>query len=231
MLNSFALNSESLNAGAADGVSLITFLAALDLQQNNICTSGAVLISNAEFTGLSAEQNNTSSVGAIGIPSVTFLAASNSQQQNTCIAGAILTSNAEFTGLSAEQNNTSSVGVIITTIVASTKPVFIWYPNEEHSNETKPSINTTKYGDGYELRVAKGINTQPETWELEFTRNLTEIASIRAFLKARGGLQSFLWTTPYSEQKTFVAREGWKEKRVGTKIVTITVKFEQVFES
>lgn len=110
------------------------------------------------------------------------------------------------------------------------KPEFTWRPDQEHSGEIKPVVTTTKFGDGYELRVARGINNQVESWELEFTKNATEILEVRAFLAARGGIESFLWSNPYGVQKTYVAREGWKERRVGTKVVSISVKFEQVFE-
>jgi phage-related protein len=43
------------------------------------------------------------------------------------------------------------------------------------------------FGDGYEQRLAFGINTQPQLWSLEFRgRTSLDAAAIDAFLRARG---------------------------------------------
>lgn len=110
------------------------------------------------------------------------------------------------------------------------KPVFTWNPDNGHTCIVKPSVNTTKFGDGYELRVPTGINSQPESWDLRFTKNRTEMVALRDFLKARGGVESFTWTNPHNETKTYVAHEGWSETTVEPSLIVLSVKFDQVFE-
>ena len=38
---------------------------------------------------------------------------------------------------------------------------FSWYPDASSQQSCKPAVQVTKFGDGYETRVAVGINTMP----------------------------------------------------------------------
>jgi phage-related protein len=109
-----------------------------------------------------------------------------------------------------------------------TKPVFTWNPDVGSQQDVKPNVNVTKFGDGYELRVAAGINNKPQSWSLKFERNYDICNAVVAFLKARGGVESFTWTNPLGETGTFVCRSYKTQQNVGTMEVTAT--FEQVFE-
>lgn len=62
---------------------------------------------------------------------------------------------------------------------------------------TQPRIRTAAFGDGYEQRLADGINNAPRSWALTFTRPTTEADAILAFFETANGLDSFDWTPPY----------------------------------
>ena len=82
---------------------------------------------------------------------------------------------------------------------------------------------------GYECRTQQGINSDPQKWSLTFDRSRPEILAIRNFLKARGALEAFNWTTPEQVAGVFVCR-GWRTQfPIGRAVLTCT--FEQVFES
>ena len=109
------------------------------------------------------------------------------------------------------------------------RPVFEWYPDTGSQCSTKPNVSSTKFGDGYELRVATTINTCPEKWSVKFTRAPEESQAIDAFLRARKGQEAFTWTTPDGVEGTFVCRE-WRKNRLKGGSMEISCDFEQVFE-
>lgn len=109
------------------------------------------------------------------------------------------------------------------------KQIFTWFPDEGSSLSAQPAVETTKFGDGYELRTSFSINTTPDKWSLTFTRAAVEAKAILAFLKAHGGKDSFAWETPNQEDGLYVCRE-WKLSRMTSGVLRVTCAFEQVFE-
>lgn len=109
------------------------------------------------------------------------------------------------------------------------KPVFIWLPDLGAEQSIKPAVQPTKFGDGYELRVATGINFTPKTWNVTFTKGSSEAKDILTFLKARSGLESFSWIDPLDETGTFVCRE-WTTRQQMFGVRSVSATFEQVFE-
>lgn len=109
------------------------------------------------------------------------------------------------------------------------KPTFEWHPDAGATCAIKPSVHTTKFGDGYELRTSAQINASPEKWTVKFTRAADEFGQIDAFLKARGAMESFLWTTPEGNAGTYVCRE-WSKTRLRGGAAELSATFEQVFE-
>ena len=108
---------------------------------------------------------------------------------------------------------------------------FTYVPNYGASATRAPRVKNVKYGDGYELRLPDGINTNPEVWDLQFTnRTSTEALAIDAFLTALGGTQKFQWTTPTGVTGNFICR-SWPISITWGNVYTISAKFEQVFES
>ena len=111
-----------------------------------------------------------------------------------------------------------------------TKPVFTWYPDEGASEDIKPSVNVTKFGDGYEQRAAVGINNEVVSWTLTFTGNSAKILPIRTFLRAQGALTSFQWTSPLSELGIYVCRDV-AFRKLSSAVMQISVKFDRVYEA
>lgn len=108
---------------------------------------------------------------------------------------------------------------------------FTWYPDMASDNTEAPEVKVTKFGDGYEARVANAVNVIKQSWSLTFTkgRPTGECQAIRAFLKARKGVEAFNWTNPFNEAGVYVARKWTSTSNEG--YLTVKVTFEQVFES
>lgn len=72
---------------------------------------------------------------------------------------------------------------------------------------TKPNVHQTKFGDGYEHRVAIGLNSTPRQWQVSFSRPNATADAIEAFFVARGAVQSFDWVPPHGGAGKWVCRE------------------------
>lgn len=110
------------------------------------------------------------------------------------------------------------------------KQIFNWFPDVGASLSIKPAVETTKFGDGYELRTDFTINGMPDKWSMSFSRSTLEAKAILAFLKAHGAKLSFEWKSPHEETGLFVCRE-WAANRLDGGVMRITCSFEQVFEA
>ncbi len=73
-------------------------------------------------------------------------------------------------------------------------------PDRGLSTEQSPRVHTAKYGDGYQQRVAAGINNIPESWSLTWNnRTKADSNKIIKFLEDQGGVTSFDWYPPDTE--------------------------------
>jgi phage-related protein len=107
---------------------------------------------------------------------------------------------------------------------------FTWIASTGASLSIRPNVRRVAFGDGYEQRVAFGINTQPEMWSLEFRgKTTTEAAAIDAFLRARSAVESFTWTTPTGAAGKFICEE-WSRSVDEPNIETVRATFKQVFD-
>lgn len=108
---------------------------------------------------------------------------------------------------------------------------FEFIPDFGLTKSVKPTVRSAKFGDGYEQRVAFGINTQPENYDLVFSnRGQEETDNIEEFLSSRAGVDVFTWTPPgATTEKKFICRE-WSIQWVNPSLYTINCKFEQVFD-
>lgn len=104
-------------------------------------------------------------------------------------------------------------------------------PDFGAQKKSQPAVRVVKFGDGYEQRLAYGVNTQPKVWELRWSASSNSNAdAIEAFFEARGAVESFDWT-PLQEATAykFVCRQ-WQREHQYADINIITATFEQVFE-
>ncbi len=107
---------------------------------------------------------------------------------------------------------------------------FTWTPSVGANLSMRPTVRRVAFGDGYEQRLAFGINTQPQVWSLEFRgRTGTEASAIDAFLRARGAVQAFDWTPPGGTAGKFVCEE-WSRSVDEPNVETVRVTFKQVFD-
>ncbi len=107
---------------------------------------------------------------------------------------------------------------------------FTWIPSIGAALSLKPLVHKVTFGDGYEQRLAFGINTKPEVWSLEFRgRTTTDATAIDNFLRARGAVEAFDWTTPSGLTAKFVC-EDWSRTIEEPNIEHIRATFRQVFD-
>jgi phage-related protein len=67
-------------------------------------------------------------------------------------------------------------------------------PDRGLKADNKPRVLVARYGDGYEQRVADGINNVPEKWNLTWkNRTSAEANKIVKFLEDQGGVTAFDW--------------------------------------
>ena len=83
--------------------------------------------------------------------------------------------------------------------------IFTWQPDAGAGTVHKPVVNTATYG-GYEQRDALPVS---------------------AFLRARGGVDSFTWTPPLGSPGFYVCRE-WKHEHLGGGVFVVSGVFDQV---
>lgn len=108
---------------------------------------------------------------------------------------------------------------------------FTWYPDINSDNTEEPEVSVTKFGDGYEARVSNSLNVIGQSWNVTFTRGRLsgEGQAIRAFFRARRGVEAFNWINPMGEPGVYVARKWTTTSNEG--YLTIKTVFEEVFES
>jgi len=109
------------------------------------------------------------------------------------------------------------------------KPTFTWLPEYESSLDQAPTVNVTKFGDGYEQRTAQGINNDPQKWTLQLSVSNAGTQDALAFIRARNAVEAFIWTNPLQETGTYVCRSWKLNRKQGVNVLQLT--FEQVFEA
>jgi phage-related protein len=109
---------------------------------------------------------------------------------------------------------------------------FTYTADYGYQRETRPVTRRVQFLDGYEQRLAFGLNTLPQSYSLTFSnRDNTEADAIEAFLVARGGTEAFDWTPPQGGSAIkVVCDEPWERIPVAYNLNTINCRFRQVFE-
>lgn len=107
---------------------------------------------------------------------------------------------------------------------------FTWLPSYTPKLTKKPRVLETQFGDGYSQRVGDGINTNPQTWSLNFSaRDETDATAILAFLDALGGVAYFSWTDPNGNTGNYICQE-YGSSRTSPLLYEVTATFIQVFD-
>jgi phage-related protein len=78
------------------------------------------------------------------------------------------------------------------------KPEFFWKASYASQLQMKPAVNSIKFGNGYEQRLADGINNNLQKFNLNFEgRDKDETRAIAHFLHKRKAVDSFFFDAPF----------------------------------
>lgn len=100
-------------------------------------------------------------------------------------------------------------------------------PDKSMTKTAAPRVLQITFGDGYEQRIADGINTINETYSLSFkTRTKEDIDDIVFFLDARKNVSKFIFTMPDSNNTT---RTGEKDVKVVATNYSVTYDYEDFY--
>ena len=109
-------------------------------------------------------------------------------------------------------------------------------PDKGFTRQSEPKIFRTEFGDGYEQRLANGINNLVESYSLSFSnRTKEEIDDITAFFANKGAVTAFTFTIPDSnnsgETAVKVVCDSWSQSYRYGDYYSCTASFRRVYES
>lgn len=114
--------------------------------------------------------------------------------------------------------------------------VFDYKIRANPSAAIKFRTNSVQFGDGYSQSVGEGINPRLQEWSFSITGTDSVVEcgptgdylAAKAFLDARKGYESFLWTPP-GESQIRVKCADYTLSKNGPNVFTLSGKFTQVF--
>jgi phage-related protein len=109
-------------------------------------------------------------------------------------------------------------------------------PDKMMRAQSTPQIISAKFGDGYEQRLAKGINNLEQTYGVSFAnRTKEEIDDITAFFASKGAVSNFSFTIPDSnnsgETTIKVVCDSWSQAYTTGDYYGCSATFRRVYES
>jgi len=88
-------------------------------------------------------------------------------------------------------------------------------PDKGLQRQSTPRVLVARFGDGYEQRIADGINSINETFQVTFNnRTKEEIDDITTYLASLNGTTAFTYTIPDSNQTSNVSPDTAGERRL-----------------
>jgi phage-related protein len=111
--------------------------------------------------------------------------------------------------------------------IKQTDSTLVATPDKAMTKNSQPKILTATFGDGYEQRVADGINTLNETYDLSFkTRTKNDIDDIVLFLDTQKGVSKFILTLPDSNNTT---RTGERDVKVVSTDYSVNYEYDNFY--
>ena len=110
-------------------------------------------------------------------------------------------------------------------------------PDKSMTRSSKPKIHYAQFGDGYEQRLADGINNLVESYAIAFNnRTKEEIDDIIAFFENKGGVTAFTYTVPDTNESgnevaIKVVCSDWKKTYTFGDYYSATATFKRVYEA
>ncbi len=109
--------------------------------------------------------------------------------------------------------------------------IFDWAESDSSELEEQPRVHRQAFGDGYEQRMAAGINNIAQAWTLAFEGVDDPIGEdIMAFFRAHYGVLVFDWTPKWGTTAIKVVCSSWRRSIAGPGLCNIRAVFEQKFE-
>jgi len=108
-------------------------------------------------------------------------------------------------------------------------------PDNDLARSTKPLVRVVKFGDGYEQRGKKGINSLQETYNVQLkNREKSAADDIITFFDNKGGVTSFDFTVPdenstNSERTIKVVCDNYSIKYGNGTYYTIGATFRRIY--
>ena len=109
-------------------------------------------------------------------------------------------------------------------------------PDKTMRKASKPNVLLSVFGDGYEQRIANGINSIKETYSVSFkNRAKDDIDDIVNFFDAQAGVSKFDFTIPGTnaigaEQTIKVVCDDYTTNFEYDNFYTVTASFRRVYE-
>jgi phage-related protein len=109
-------------------------------------------------------------------------------------------------------------------------------PDKMMGAKSTPKVRVTDFGDGYQQRIAAGINNLEQNYSVGFAnRTKEEIDDIVAFFVSKGGVTNFTFTIPDSnnsgETAIKVICESWSQAYLSGDYYACSASFKRVYES
>ena len=109
-------------------------------------------------------------------------------------------------------------------------------PDKGLSRQSTPRVLRIQFGDGYEQRIAEGLNSSQESYQISYSnRPKAEIDDIAAFMDEKKGVTSFNYVIPDTnnggETTIKVVCDQYNLVYVNVSSYTFTATFRRVYEA
>jgi phage-related protein len=110
-------------------------------------------------------------------------------------------------------------------------------PDKGFTRKNTPTIFRTQFGDGYEQRLANGINNLKQEFSISFaTRTKADIDDIVDFFELKGGVTPFNYTYEDSnesggEKTVKVVCDEWQQTWEYAEYYSLSCTFRRVYEA
>jgi phage-related protein len=110
-------------------------------------------------------------------------------------------------------------------------------PDKGFTRKNTPTIFRTEFGDGYEQRLANGINNLKQEFSINFaTRTKEDIDDIVDFFELKGGVTAFTYTYADSnesggEKAVKVICDDWSQTWEYQDFYSLSCTFRRIYEA
>tara|TARA_E500000178_G_C17034633_1_gene762653 strand:- start:2468 stop:2866 length:399 start_codon:yes stop_codon:yes gene_type:complete len=115
-------------------------------------------------------------------------------------------------------------------------------PDKTLQRQTTPKVRVAQFGDGYQQRIADGLNSVTDVFTVNFVNRLkAEADDIEAFFRDKKGVTAFNFTFPDSNSSSNdsagnpvttvkVICKQWSQQYGNSGSYSINAQFERVYE-